>query len=418
MKRTVLLGLTFAGVAACGDNKGVDIDAAPIDAAIDAAIDAPIDAPPPVFSGSFSAIEAAVLTPGTSTVFGQGLQLGLSFTDSSMIPAPLMEETPGAPIGCKVWEYTPAQVAASSVGVDEGPATFTFTAGTGMPTTPPAVPACIFSPNVGYTCPDTGTASGGGVIAAGPAMGTATLTDTDITYNAGNSTGRYVRIAGAAMAANNGVFPIVAIAGANTIVYANPARVVETLPAAAQHVNLAGVGPIPSAPDPGFLADDYKIAVAHTMGGGGHVANFSLDTGAGTIGDDFTLDNASTGQLVALPRNGAPITFTCMTNCGAANAAGSLVNIITTDAPVAGLSPFAMPPPVTKRVQIRCAQLGTGNITIPAAYSAKIMSSGATRIQTTYIRGALLSSTSPPVTGVAGHALVGFTTVAAAKPQN
>jgi hypothetical protein len=185
--------------------------------------------------------------------------------------------------------------------------------------------------------------------------------------------------------------------------------VAETLPAAAQHVNIAAAGPIPSAPDPGFLADDSTITVAHTMGGGNHVANFSLASAPGTVGDDFTLDASSLTNLVNPPRTGAAITYTCATNCAGANASGSLVNIETTDAPLAGLSPFALPPPVTKKVQIRCSALGSGTITIPAAYSAKLMASGATRIQSTFMRGALLSSANPPVTGVAGHAIVGFT---------
>lgn len=421
MKRFALLALPFAA-AACGDNNGTDV---PIDAAIDTAvIDTPIDTPtdtpidtavdapdgPPVttYSGTISVLEAALLNPGTSgTFFGQGVQAGITFTssDTTMFPAPLMEEQPGSPLGCKAWQYTAAQAPLASIGLDEGPVAVNSPAAT----TTSFLPSCVFQPGAGYICPHTGTMSTGGIIAAGPAAGTATLTDADTTFNAGNTSNRYVRIGGATNAANNGVFPILALGGANTIVYGNPAFVAETIPATGFHINLAGVGPTPMAPDPGFLTDTASIDFVHTMGGGGHIPDFTATTSAaGSVGDDFTLPLASLNLLNAIPRDGTAFTVGCADAASCGTASGTLINIVTTDGPTAGLSPFTMPLPTTRRVQVRCASLGAISITVPAAYSALIMGSGATRIQTTFIRPTLMAGVAN-VTSISGHAVVGFT---------
>lgn len=405
MKRLALSALATASLVACGDDgSDTPTDAAP---ATDAEVDAPdLDAPVVTRSGSISVLEVAVLNPGTSgTFFGQGNQVNIGFTSSDAVPGPTMEEMPGSALGCKAWRYDAAQAGAASVGLDEGSVQVAAT-GTGAPN----FPACVHTAGVGYTCPHTGTASTGGTIAAGPQQGTATLTDTDVTFDAGNTTNRYVRITGATTAANNGVFPIVGLVGANTIVFANPAVVAETIPGTGSHVNLAGVGPTPNAPDPGFMGNDNAVTVALTAGGMNHIADFTSTTGAGTTGDDFSLATAESNKLNAIPRDGSAFTITCdAADCPAGSAAGTVLNIVTTDAPTAGLSPFAMPPPMTNRYQVRCSVLGATAITVPAAYSAIVMGAGATRIQASFIRGTLLGGGPPEVSVVAGHAIVGFT---------
>ncbi len=421
MKRFACLAIPFA-LAACGDNNSVtapidasttDPDAASIDARlIDATeIDAvSIDAPPAVtYGGTISLLEAALLNPGASgTFFGQGVQASITFTQSDQVPAPVLEEMPGSPLGCKAWVYTAAQAVASSVGVDEGPVQINSPAGGAA-----LLPACTFTAGVGYACPETATLSTGGVIGAGPAAGTATLTDLDTTYNAMNTTNRYVRISGATTAANNGVFPIVALGGANTIVYGNPAATAETIPAAGFHINLAGVGPTPSAPDPGFLLDLASVDFVHTLGGGQHIAAFtSTTTVGGSVGDDFSVVAGDLQKLNALPRDGSAFTFTCdPLSCpaGTPTASGTLINIVTTDAPTAGISPFTMPLPTAERVQIRCAALGQTAVTVPAAYSAFLMRAGITRIQATLIRPTLMGAGPAAVTSISGHAIVGYT---------
>jgi len=293
----------------------------------------------------------------------------------------------------------------ASIGNDEGAVQITSGAGT----SPPIFPACGFVAGAGYACPETTTAGMGGIIASGP-MGTATLTDVSTTYTTATTSNRYVRISGATNAGNNGTFPIINLVGGNTLVYGNLVAVSETLPATATHINLAAVGPTPAAPDPGFLSDDNTMAFALTPGGGGNFTAFTVTTGAGTVGDDFTLDLAARNLLNNIPLDGTAFTVGCEAgSCGSAS--GVILNIVTTDAPLAGVpSPFAMPLPTTRRVVVRCAGLATTTMTIPAAFSALLMGSGATRVQATFIRPTLMTG-GGSVTGVSGHAIVGFTTV-------
>ena len=233
MKRLVYLGLTLVGFVGCGDDDGGNnpVDARVVDAQPTDAAD--IDATPVTYSGTLTLLEAQVLNPGNSgTLFGQGLQASIVFTASDQVPPPVMEEQPGAPFGCKAWEFTPAQAAAASIGIDEG--AVQMASATGL--TPMNFPACTYQAGAGYICPHTNTLSTGGTIGAG-AGGTMTLTDADVTYNANNTTNRYVSISGATNAANNGVFPIVGAPAGNTIVYVNPAGVAEELPATAAHIS-------------------------------------------------------------------------------------------------------------------------------------------------------------------------------------
>ena len=414
MERFAALALIVA--AGCGGEVGDVLDAAPddgggIDAArIDAAIDAPTDAaPPPPFSGTFSIVESERIQAGVTASFGQGLQVTMAFHDGSMLPAPVMEEQAG-PLGCKAWQYTPAQAAHASLGQGEGAVTLTFTGGT-SPATPPAMPPCSFAAGAGYRCTDFTTGSGGGVIAAG-AADTATFTDVDVTYTAANALGRYLRITGATMDVNNGVFPITGVTAPSTVTYVNAARVAELLPGSANHINVAGAGAIPGVIDPGFLADDAALTFTHVAGGGNHVPAFTLmTTGPGHLGDDFTLDPATVALITHLPTTGAELPFVCATGCSPDSAPESVVEIITTDAPVAGLAPSVMPAPIGKQVRIRCAAAATGTITVPAAYSARLTSAGATRIQATFTRGVTLAWPEPPVTGLVGHAITAFTTL-------
>lgn len=420
MKRFILLSV-FLMMAGCGDDDvtpPVDMGPGPVDMnavdmpATDMETDMPVDVdmgpPATTYSGSINVLEVDVLNPGTSgTSFGQGIQASITFHASTDLPPAVLEESPTSALGCKAYEYTAAEAVIASLGNDEGPVQITAAAGTAIPT----FPACVFMAGAGYVCPEGSTAQVGGTIAAGPSAGTASLTDTDTTFTAATTTNRYVSISGAATAANNGAFPIVALIGANTIVYGNPAFVAEVLPAAATHVNLAAVGPTPSAPEPGFLDNDNTMEFTLTPGGGMHLPAFTATTGSNTVGDDFVLDLATLNLLNAIPVTGAEITIGCTAaTCGTAS--GMVVSITTTDAPTAGLSPFAMPMPTTKRVVVQCAELAATSITIPAAYSALLMTSGATRMRTTVIRPTLMTGTTGvDVSAISGHAIVGFTNI-------
>lgn len=416
MQRAAGLALILA--AACGGKVDlpVDIDAPPgdgdagLDADSDAGdIDAAIDAPPPApFTGTFSILETELILANAPAPYGQGFEARIAFTDNALVPLPLMEENAG-PLGCKVWEYTPAQAAHVDAGLDEGAVFLSFAGGT-TPAAAPVVPSCRHVAGAGYLCQDQATFSSGGFIAAGGSADTAVLTDNDITYAAANSLGRWVRIEGADNPGNNGLFPIVGLQGDHAVVLHNPARVAEILPGGASHINLAGVGAIPGVGDPGFLADDVALTFNHA-GVGPHIPAFLLQSAAPNhAGDDFTLDAPSRALITRIPRDGSEMTFTCANGCGPDSADGTIVRIVTTDGSIAGLSPVAMPPPTGKRVEIRCSALATGTITIPAAYSAKLATAGATRIEARFIRAANLAFAPPPVNGVLGHAVVGVTT--------
>ncbi|HVV85174.1 MAG TPA: hypothetical protein VHE35_19065 [Kofleriaceae bacterium] len=393
-------------LAACGDDGGGPSDAA-IDAPFVTPVDAPTDGPPPVtYGGTISLLETQLLAPGAAgTLYGEGLQVGIDFTSSELAPRPLMEEQAGSPLGCKAWQYAPAQAAAVAIGLDEGPVTITATAGTNRPT----LPTCVHVADAGYVCPHASSTSGGGTIAIVAAGQTASLTDFDVTYTDASATDAYVTIRGAAHAANDGTFPIVGHPGASVIVYANPAAVAETLPATASHQDLAAAGPIPGVADPGFLADDVAVTFALAAGGDGHLPAFTATTAPGTVGDDFTIAAAEAAKLNAIPLTGAAFTIGCdAASCGTAS--GTVLDLVTTDAPVAGLSPFAMPPPVTHRIEVRCAMLGATSITVGAAYAQLLAGSGATRVQASFLRPALLTGGPASVNAIAGHALVGYTT--------
>jgi hypothetical protein len=310
---------------------------------------------------------------------------------------------------------TAAEIA-GSVGVNEGSVQFTVNNG-GAPANP-VFPACIHAgPGVGYICPDPSSSqaitavnsvtlgpAGNGLTLLSVAAGTATFAAEDV--------GRYVKFAGTGnpgLDAAVASFPIVALGpSANQAVLGTSASITAALTAGTV-TTLGGAGPFPMLPDPGQLADGASATAVLTPGGGNHFAATTVTYG--NVGDDFTMDATNAGTLRNLPLDGSAFTVACET-CG--TAIGTVLNITTTDGSLAGItSPFAMPPPATKRVNIRCAEVGASMIMVPANVSAFLMSSGATRIQTNFVRGTF-GAPSPANAGLAsvisGHAMVGFTT--------
>jgi len=397
-------------VGACGDDGGNNPDARRFDASHTP--DAPnFDAAPPSFSGTLSMLESQVLLgngSGGIVAFGSGPSMRLAFVDAAEIGTPVFDDTGGGNFGCKVFEYTPAQYAAT-IGHDLG--TMDIAAGDG---TPP-MPTCGFTAGVGYSCPDLTTASAGdnAIIGPGPQAGLLTLTDPDNTFSGANSGGRYVSISGATDAANNGLFPIVGVAAATTIVYANPVGVQGTL--GGSHLNIAGVGPIPGAPPETFISNDDSFDFTFASSNPNAIPSFTANLA--NTGDNFTLDAASEGNLIAPPLDGAAFTLDCPDAASCGDGIASVLNIQTTDGDVTGLSQFTLPPPVTKATLARCTStIGLGAaVTIPAEVSAYLMSSGATRVQSTFVRASLVLTTTPPtnnkVTLIGGSSKVGFYTV-------
>jgi hypothetical protein len=399
----MIAGAGIGAIAACGDDSGGNPDARRFDAPTptpDGMPDAMVAAS---YVGQLSILEATIWVPFSDppfVEFGTGPSFRMAFTDPAATGAPVMEEMPGSPFGCKAFEYTPTQFLAT-LGADLGTIDIAFPSG-GVP-----VPTCVHTPT-GYACPDPATAGNGDNAVIGPTAtpGVHTYTDPDATYTAAIA-GRYLSISGATTAANNGAFPIVQLVGATTIAYANPAAVNET--AGGTSITVAGVGPIPQAA--GFIADDASMNVTFTSSDTQVFPNFT-----GTLADfanDFTPDTATQALITGIPTDGSAFTLDCAAN-SCADSLSRVVNIQTTDSPTAGLSPFAMPPPTTKGVLVRCTSAvgGPTSVTIPAAYSAFIMDSGATRIQTTMVSGSLASGTGLPnsrLVVLGGHSIVGFT---------
>lgn len=161
--------------------------------------------------------------------------------------------------------------------------------------------------------------------------------------------------------------------------------------------------------DPGLMPDPQPFVASLTSGGGNDVPSFTAS--GSDVGDDFVLPPAELAELEAIPRDGAAFTIACdAAVCTNATAIATLLEIVTTDAATMGLPPVAMPPPVTRQVVLRCAELGVPSLTVPAAFSNLIATSGATRIQTTFRRGKL-AAPMPSVANVVafgGHGIRGF----------
>jgi hypothetical protein len=340
---------------------------------------------------------------------GSGLQIDLDFQRDADVPAPVVDDMPGSPIGCKVWDFTPAE--AASVGLDQG--TVTITAEDGVPVVPP----CTYQPVFGYGC--TGDRGAGGEIGAGPMPSLWTLTQLAIT-DPMEAVGSYVVISGAATASNNGAFPVLAGVGTSTVIFANPAGAAETLPPTATFAIVAGLGPIPGAPAGGFLEDDETLTVTLEPGGDGLFEAFSADfpaSGIAGVGDAFVLDTESSTAIADIPMDGSEFSIGCSGPGGECGMAlGNVLLITTTDGAIPpGAPPTFMPPPATRVISLRCASLGDGTVTVSPAASAQLMASGATRIRTTFLRVGFVqvsNSGDPPAasTIVAGHGVAGFTT--------
>lgn len=436
MKRFVSLVCALAGAAACGDNlnpgggddtDAVQVDAPNPDAPTDAPTDAPIDAAPPRFSGTLTIIEgsvfAAVGDGPVNTPIGQGIQLGVTFTDATMAVAPVLDTAPGTLFGCKVTVLDTPQELASSLGINEGPVTFTVTSTPAAPT----FPTCVFGATTGYVCPDLTSSQ------AITATNTITLTMLSPTASridingAGTATfalddiGRYIKFSGTlvpSLDASFAAFPIVAAGAACTGVIgvacnANQAVVglpltIATLPLTMGSLStLAGVGPQPSLADPGQLQDNASATAVLSSS-----TNFPGTTVTyGDAANDFTMDDTNADRLRNIPRDGSAFSINC-NNCG--DAIGSVLAITTTNAPLTGISSKYAMPTGTARTSIRCAVVGSSQIDVPANVSAFIMNSGATRIQANYVRGKF-GTPAPANAGLAGvisgHAYVGFTQV-------
>lgn len=340
---------------------------------------------------------------------GHGLQVSISLTPLDP-QAPIYEEIPGSPLGCKAWVYdlTMGQIPPSTD--DEGTVNITGAAGL-------TIPPCTFVAALGgYACIDVGS-TGAGMIsvtddsALGGAIppGTALVQVAGATFD-GNDLGRYVSLTGGS-AANTGSFPIVGNGmTADTIIIGNPGAATQAA-FSGTYTTVAGVGPAPAPGEPA-LADSDTLNVAITPGGGNH---FSFAPANVMVGDAFTLDSTSQNAITNVPIDGSPITLSCATGCGAGSAFGSLIVMQTTDNVIPpGAPAYYMPPPAAKVGLVRCTGVGTGTVTVPAAAMAAIQQAVPSRVRTTFFRVGYAPVANPDSTNginiIAGHAIAGFTT--------
>jgi hypothetical protein len=325
-----------------------------------------------------------------------------------------MQESTSAVDGCKLWELTPSQLAAS-VGGDEGAVQVTATDGT------PVFPPCIFAgAGVGYVCPDAASSGLGGTLSAtGAPPGTSLFTSAGAATFGAEDVGRYLHLGATGVSSLNTIFPIVAVVSSTTVVLATGASISLVLPPAARFTTLAGQGPMPGATPDTFFTNTERLTVAKPASA--NFDAFPANTGfpgSNGIGDGFTLGTADGKVLpTSIPTDGSAFTIGCDDAPSCGTALGTVVDIVTTDAPL-GASPFSFPPPVTRRVQIRCIKVAARSVTVPAEYAAHLARamSGATRIRTQFSRvnqaGAQNVTPPPNVATIAGgHAEVGFVTL-------
>lgn len=305
--------------------------------------------------------------------------------------------------GCRAWRYSLDGDPPPPL-TDQGALRIT---GTNEP-----LPArCVFRGD-GYECAmGMGTAGGASVT---PSGGGAVYRVPGAAFTAEDA-GRYLDVAGAAAPRNAGRFPIIAVLAPDRVVLGNPAAVAEAAFDATYTV-LAGAGPVPNNPrDP--IADGESVTVGIDPGETGALRFPDTTLAAGGA---FTPDAPTRDLLRAVPVDGRAVTLGCET-CGTASATLALIR--TTDAPTAGLSPFALPAPRREQVEIQCALFtGNGTLEVPAAAMALLAASHAvspiTRIRAAYMRDGFALTGNPaleapnPVIIAVGHGLIGFTDVA------
>jgi hypothetical protein len=281
------------------------------------------------------------------------------------------------------------------------------------------IPPCVFVPSQGYRCVAGGGsgATGDMIVDDAGGAGTAGLVDSapaGYTFSAAD-VGRYL-VVSAAGAGQNGAFPIVAVGANNTVIYANPTAASGAF--TGTYSVIAGLGPVPGAPDP--LLDSEMIKVSITPGG---LGKFMFPDTTVPVGDSFTLDAASKTKINAMPLDGVATSLDCAAgSCGAGTAAGSLVVMTTTDGVIPpGAPDYYMPDPVNKLVVARCSALGASTVDLPTSVMAQIQASGAKRVRTLFIRTGLTITGNPgmlnPTNILVGHAVAGFTTAPAVQCQ-
>jgi hypothetical protein len=224
--------------------------------------------------------------------------------------------------------------------------------------------------------------------------------------------GHYLELTGSDDPIADGGFPIVAYLTATRVRIAlSPLGVDTGWSGAGAYAVVGGAGPTPASVP--FL-DDGSNPVTIDKAAGIESEAFSVDMLAGGAG--FALDASST-SVDDLPTDGSAATFSCAGsggNCGSSSI-GNFIFGRTTTAPVTGLADYAMPEATAGSVAEFWCRSFAGDIEISAGAMAAILATNPTRIETRVLRSNYAPAGDSSGLNqwglVAGHGLVGYTTV-------
>lgn len=183
---------------------------------------------------------------------------------------------------------------------------------------------------------------------------------------------------------------------------------------------------VPSSAQPGSVLADLRAYALPLTGQlaltltGGRSAAFDDATAALTPGSAFTIDAPSRTLLSHFPITEEAVTLSCEGpggSCG--TAAATIVRITANDGDPSGLPATTVPRPRRRAVEISCASLGKGTLTIPAGAMKLLAQAHAAsplrRIRTAFMRDgvSVLSNGAgrPPnrLIFVSGRASIGYT---------
>jgi hypothetical protein len=378
---------------------------------------APPDAPPDQpFEGTIAVTDVKVTND--LTAFGipalSGGSVSISFDDPDTGKG--VRVFGDGSIGtCTVLEYTVTDAANPLSGeptlVDEGAVAI---AGATTPTFPAP---CAFNAAKGdYLCIEGGAATiAGSTIGPVPMMAPLAAYTPLPAQTFGDPVGFVVNVAGFG-AGVDGTFPIAGENGGSLIVIDPTVPMAGAAQAGAgQFAIIGGAGPTPVARP--FLASGATITL--TKAAGAHTPT-ALNSTVIAAGSGLKLADGS-AKPEALPTTAtADFAIGCSGpdvgangNCGSAGGAltGFIVTVRTTDtASSPMLPPFTFPNPTTKYATMTCTGIGATEIKIPKQAWAAVLATNPKRIQTRVIRATADLGTAPYKV-IAGHALVGFTTL-------
>lgn len=382
-------------------------DPRPHDGGADADLDggdaAPVR-PASTHSGTISVQDRVLLG---APALGHGISVLVDFAAQPRQPD--VDDTPGQITGCKAWSYDVDTDPPPQPAGDVGTLRFSGLAaslGSG----------CVFRPASGYVCP---TAAGQSALQVqAEEAGSALVSLAGAAFGA-EDRGRTLRLGGTGSWV--GAFPLVEVLAPTRarIARALPTAVAESVP----FEILAGAGPVPGTPadeqpgDPLRNADSLRVVLDPAAG-----SPFAFpEAVVPDVGDAFVPDDATRAMLESIPTSGESFRIGCNGTGGTCGTAPfSILQLQSTDGDVAGLSPFALPPPVKKQISLTCVIPGAlGEVVVPAAASALLAAAHLerpiTRIRTAFMRnGAAIvqnpSGAANTVRVVVGHQVIGFTT--------